>query len=268
MEHLSSTLNHLQNEYTTSKESIPKPINPIEALDKILASYKLCNSINKLPRYFNAKIIELIDKFSSSLVYFSLSITMGLEGIFGPSLSHHNLYITLKDCDKFKEWHRELEDVFDDLRKKVQKGLHDFGHLVKEQVVPEKPEKFKTGEESEYSLPESFDEGRKYPGDDVAEFMDHIVGRDFYHSLNGHINDKKNGALARNLFEIGKALDQAHGWHGKVTPTNIGSKKLFSSKDKHHKSNNGIRIRKRNPSSRRRAERSRSYSLIEDHKSK
>lgn len=79
--------------------------------------------MNKLPRYFNAKVIELIDKFSSSLVYFSLSLTMGLEGIFGPSLSHHNLYITLKDSDRFKAWHRELEDVFDSLRLQIQKSL-------------------------------------------------------------------------------------------------------------------------------------------------
>jgi hypothetical protein len=34
-----------------------------------------------------------------------------------------------------------------------------------------------------------------------------MAGKNFYNSLNGHINDKKNGALARNLFEIGKALD-------------------------------------------------------------
>jgi hypothetical protein len=104
MERLSLTLNHLRKEYTSSNSKQPKKYstNPQEALDKILDSYKLCNSINKLPRYFNAKIIELIDKFSSSLVYFSLSITMSLEGLFGQSLSHHNLYITLKDLDKFK----------------------------------------------------------------------------------------------------------------------------------------------------------------------
>jgi NADH:ubiquinone oxidoreductase subunit len=153
-----------------------------------MSSYKLSKSLNKLPRFFNAKIIELIDKFSSAIVYFALGLSMGLEGLFDETLSYHNLYITLKDSEHFKEWHREVEDYFDNMTKKMQGFLEKFGEVA-----------FTESDNAE----------------DVRQFMQHITSDVFYHSLNSHSMDKKRGALAQNLYEIGQALEKAHGWHRK-----------------------------------------------------
>lgn len=39
-------------------------------------------AISKLPRFFHAKTIELIDKMGSNLVYFSLGMALTFQGLF------------------------------------------------------------------------------------------------------------------------------------------------------------------------------------------
>ena len=158
------------------------------SLVEILKNYRLSKSLNKLPRFFHAKTIELLDKFSSSLVYFGLGLTMGLEGLFDETLSYHNLYITLKDSTHFKQWHREVEDFFDSTTRKMQDLLEKFGAIA-------------------YCESDN--------AEDVREYMQYITSDVFYNSLNSHIMDKNRGYLAKNLFEVGKALQKAHGWHHK-----------------------------------------------------
>lgn len=159
-----------------------------QSLVEIMKSYKLTNSMNKIPRFFNAKLIELLDKFASSFVYFALAVSMSMEGLFDETLSYHNLYISLKDSENFKSWHREAEDYFDSSNKRMQELLEKLGAVV-----------FNESGEAE----------------DVRRFMQHITSDIFYNSLNSQFMDKSTGTLAKYLDEINKVLQKAHGWHKK-----------------------------------------------------
>lgn len=172
---------------TSSKNNDPNAEK--KSLVDIMQGYKLTNSMNKIPRFFNAKLIELLDKFASSFVYFTLGVTMSMEGLFDETLSYHNLYISLKDSDHFKSWHREVEDYFDASNRKMQELLEKLGAVVYNE----------SGE-----------------AEDVRNFMQHITSDIFYNSLNSQFMDKSTGTLAKFLDEVNKLLQRAHGWHKKT----------------------------------------------------
>ena len=96
-----------------------------------LQNIDIYDGINNLPRFYNAKSIELIDKLSSVLTLLSsgLSYTMGsfFKGKNGRST---NLSSTLKESKYFKAWHREVEDTFDDLSEKVKEFIKQIALLA------------------------------------------------------------------------------------------------------------------------------------------
>ena len=157
-----------------------------EAQSKINAEDTLIKTafiqaISKLPRFFHAKVIELVDKLSSNLVFFSLGMALSFQGLFDHENVSQNMQTHLKDSKYFKAWHREVEDTLDDLTEKIKEFFEKLASL-------------------------SYKESRN--DDQVKKIMDSIAHPSFYNHLNfnmSKIGDNKN-YLGSGLHEIANIL--------------------------------------------------------------
>lgn len=138
-------------------------------------------AISKLPRFFHAKTIELIDKLGSNLVYFSLGMALSFQGLFDHDNVEQNMQMRLKDSKYFKAWHREVEDTMDDLTEKMKEFFEKLASL-------------------------SYKESRN--DEQVKRVMDAVAHPSFYNHLNFNmkrVGDRKN-YLGSGLIEIAHVL--------------------------------------------------------------
>jgi len=144
-----------------------------------LHKIKIYASISKLPRFYHAKVIELVDKLSSVLAFMSIGLSYTFDSIFAPSNTNTHFQSTLKESRLFKAWHREVEDTFDDLNDKVKEFLSQIALLV-------------------------YKESNEDPN--LREMVRTMTDPEFEKVVYSEINHKNNEILSINLFEIGKLL--------------------------------------------------------------
>lgn len=89
-------------------------------------------AFSKLPKFYNAKLFELIDKISYSCTTLSSSIILAFYGLF-KHFPKSNLDVLLKDARAFKDWHRSLEDFVDDMNQNIRDKLVRLGEIAFEE---------------------------------------------------------------------------------------------------------------------------------------
>ena len=158
----------------------------MEDFERLLETTNLIKMIKKLPRFFNAKVIEILDKLSASLIYFSIGLSISLDGLFDEAISTESMYVILKDSKYFKAWHREVEDTLDDLNEKLKEFLDKLASLA-----------YKESNNS----------------DIVKEFLGSIINPEFYNVLSGFLKDKESGRsnLSKGLVQLADVLQTDNG---------------------------------------------------------
>jgi len=149
-------------------------------------SVEMMKLLNKIPRFFSAKSIELIDKLSSSLVSFTYGLVFSLEKVLNDPKNGSLYYVLLKDSSLFKDWHREVEDYLDSLSNSLGGKLLKFGKLA-QSIASEQgksPNVFHT-----------------------------ISSSDYFYRLQIELNEKYDVQLSDKLIEIGLVLKNMSGWH-------------------------------------------------------
>jgi len=102
-------------------------MNRAEFRSSLLKDFNLQKVVHKLPRLFQAKIVELLDKLSSISACFAVGVTHILDSAFSRNVG---LKSSIKESKYFKTWHREVEDTFDDLNKLLNRFVYHLSLLV------------------------------------------------------------------------------------------------------------------------------------------
>lgn len=81
-------------------------------------SSPLSDSFSQLSKFYSAKLFILIDKLSNTVSGVANSMAVGLESTF-TQYSDTDIELSLKQSKAFKQWHRGMEDLIDDISEQL-----------------------------------------------------------------------------------------------------------------------------------------------------